>query len=246
MSTTQNIPLIIPAFNQPSFVKQLVNWWKFYHPNNPVYIVDNGSTSKALHSYYREVQEKGGDIYIHAMPENNMPGNMRAFIDTVIKNAGYEYYVISDPDILPHPNTPFNYLEVLKGIIDSGCHRAGFNLIIDNLPEDLYDKNNIVHNERTFLEAPVITHGKFTGYRAPIDTTFCLYTTKNSGWHAPMDGQDWSNCIRIFESFHLGWYLTDSNCNEEMEYYFNSAKFRTPGLPSAGMNNNRPSKFVKQ
>ena len=242
----KQIPLVALSFNQPTYLKQLMLWWRWYHPNretHPIYIFDNGSSSPELLPYISGQNKLlYADIVAH-YPENNFIANLNDFIDKHIKGA-HDYYVLSDCDIMPHPATPPNYLEVMQQAIESGYHRAGFGLITNDLPEWLEKRANIQCNEIELLTNEVEING-VKGFQAPIDTTFCLYTTKNSGWHAPMDGQDWSNCVRLFQAFHLGWYLHPEHINPEMDYYFTTAKQHEVGKPSAGANNNRPEKYTR-
>lgn len=234
----KNIPLVIPVFNQLTYLKNLILWWKWYHPENPVYIVDNGSDYEPLKDYYNSILS-----WVYPYGKNEFIPNLNDFIAKHIKGK-YEYYVLSDPDIYPHPNTPPNFLEIWRDQIDNhGYHRAGFNLITKDIPEWLNEKEMILYNEGQLLNTPVMSHGPFMGYKAPIDTTFCLYKVANGGWSSPMNGKDWGNCIRLFDAFHLGWYIDGDRLNPEMEHYFKTSKYRVPGEPSAGKNNNRPKQF---
>lgn len=235
------IPLIIPNYNQLTYLRNLINWWKWYHPDYPVFIVDNGSDYPPLLEYYESLSD--ALVFINRNTENDFIGNLTRFISS---NKEYEYYVVSDPDIMPHPNTPPNFLEIWKRYLDNGYHRIGFNLITEDLPDWLHDKNMIQHNEKELLIEEVVNEHGFPGYRAPIDTTFAMYTTKNKGWHAPVDGNLWTNCIRLFNAFHLGWYVNGDYLNEEMRHYFQTANYKDHTKPSAGRNNNRPKEFIHE
>jgi hypothetical protein len=239
----KNIPLIIPNFNQLTYLKNLINWWHWYNPGAIVFIIDNASTYKPLLDFYAFSADSLVDV--RRYQSNDMGSNLRSFIDNQIKDK-FDYYVLSDPDIMPHPNTPYNFLEQWMGYIKQGFHRVGFNLIIEDLPSWLYHKDWIIGDEKALLGVPVLTNNGFDGYRAPIDTTFALYTTKNSGWYSPMNGEDWSNSLRLFNAFHLGWYVDGENLNPEMDYYFKSARYRVPGQNNAGCNNYRPFKFIEE
>lgn len=249
----KKIPLIIPVFNQLTYLKNLMNWWRWYHPDAeqyPIFICDNGSTNENLISNYDHgVFEFMFGAKVYRYKENSFIPNVRDLVKEVVEqDYGFEYYVISDPDIMPHPSTPMNFLEIFKETIDHhGFHRAGFGLIIKDLPETLNERAMIIHNESELLAQKdfdvVLEQGIFCGYKAPIDTTFCLYKTTNGGWSAPMEGKDWGNCVRMFEAFHLGWYIDGDKLNPEMKTYFETSKYRVPGEPSAGKNNNRPKNY---
>ncbi len=240
----KGIPIIIPSYNQLTYLRNLINWWHFYYPENEIIILDNGSDYGPLLQYYKDFDTTiSATIIMYS--ENICAKNLKEFIETSIKGK-YDYYVISDPDIMPHPNTPPNFLEIWKGFIDKGYHRVGFNLITDNLPNWLNEKEMIVGNENELLRNPVEEYNRHIGFLAPIDTTFAMYSTKNSGWSSPMNSRDWSNSLRIFDAFHLGWYQHTDYVNPEMDHYYRTAKYRVPGEASAGKNNNRPKKFMPQ
>jgi hypothetical protein len=206
--------------------------------------LDNGSDYGPLLQYYKDF-DTTISVTIIMYSENNCAKNLKEFIETSIKGK-YDYYVISDPDIMPHPNTPPNFLEIWKGYIDKGYHRVGFNLITDNLPNWLNEREMIVGNEKELLRNPVEEYNGHIGFLAPIDTTFAMYSTKNSGWSSPMNSRDWSNSLRIFDAFHLGWYQHPDYVNPEMDHYYRTAKYRVPGEPSAGKNNNKPRQYHSQ
>jgi hypothetical protein len=235
----KNIPLVIPVFNQLTYLKNLINWWRWYYPENPIIIIDNYSTNKELLDFYANGDHKAT---VRFYPTNSFIENLKNAIEYTV-NPEFDYYVISDPDIMPHPSTPGNFLEVFKSMIDNhGFHRAGFNLITEKLPENLNERAMIIGNEAELINGKeVLSYKGWKGYKAPIDTTFCLYKKYNGGWSAPMDGNDWGNCIRLFEAFHLGWHIDSDHLNDEMKFYFATSKYRVPGEPSAGNNNNRPN-----
>lgn len=239
------IPLIIPNYNQLTYIKNIINWWQWYNPEQPIYILDNNSYYEPLLKYYDEIiKSRPDNISFYAYIKNDCSGNLGGFIDGHIKGQ-YDYYCISDPDIMIHPNTPPNFLEIFKDLIDEkGYHHVGFNLITNDLPNWLEKKAWIQGNEAELLNNKKEEYMGFSGFRAPIDTTFAMYTTKNSGWHSPMDGESWSNSLRIFNAFHLGWYIHPDFVNAEMDHYFKTAEMHKIGQPSAGKNNNRPEKYI--
>ena len=120
------IPLIILNFNQLFYLKNLINWWKWYYPENPVHIIDNNSNYINLIAWYGAVE---GLYHIKRCSENNATKNLKEYLETY----SFEYYVISDPDIMPHPSTPHNFLDYFKAAIDQGYHRAGFDLITHDI-----------------------------------------------------------------------------------------------------------------
>jgi hypothetical protein len=238
------IPLIIPSFNQLCYLRQLVNWWRLHRPNDPVIVVDNASDDPALVRWLSAPHEM---VEIRRFDENRCVQNLAETIQKAKEH--HPFYVISDPDILPHPATPPDFLEILvKLVSEMGFHHAGFNLITNDLPQDLNPgyRRKIINNEALAQGQEIVEVGhqgrKHQARRAAIDTTFALYSSKGSGWHAPMDGGDWSNAVRIFRAFHLQWYIRDWAVPEEMQRYYKSALGPDHGSgTSAGRNNYRPA-----
>lgn len=234
----KDIPLILTNFNQKSYLIGLINQFRFYYPENPVWIVDNGSTYEPLKSFYQN--NLGKDIELHLYPNNDFVNNLSEFI--AFKKS--EYYIISDCDLQIHPATPPNFLEIFRTAIDTyGFHHAGFGLITDDIPDWNPKAGWIQGDEKALLNTPVgITHeGKqYIGHKAPIDTCFALYKRSNGGWSAPMDGESWGNSVRLFKAFHLPWYLHKDYLNPEMKNYFAKCRKREAGKPTAGQNHYNP------
>lgn len=248
-----NIPLIIPSFNQFTYLLNIITWWQWYHPGSKVYVIDNGSTHPLINDFYRRLQ---GLFAFNVQPvmfaNNDCVKNLRSFIQETEQMKGVEYYVISDPDIMPHPNTPPNFLEIFKHCIDTlGYHHVGFGLITSDVPNWMDGKESMLHDENMLLHPnnyTTITYkndGPFIAVKAPIDTTFALYKKANGGWQNPQGPESWDNSLRLFDAFHLPWYLHPDHLNQEMKNYFSTADYRQPGITSTGKNNYRPKEFVK-
>lgn len=234
----KDIPFIIPNFNQLTFLRGLINQIRFYYPENPIEIIDNGSDYQPLKNYYESI--KAVNISTHLYPENDFVGNLTYFLE----RYEWDYVVITDPDLSIHPASPPNFLEIFKAAIDNhGFHHAGFGLITDDIPAWNPKAGWIQGDERALLTSTVdIIHEghRYVGHVAPLDTTFCLFKRDNGGWSAPMPGEAWSNCIRLFEIHHLPWYLHKDHLNEEMKHYFATCLKRDNSLPSAGRNHYQP------
>lgn len=231
----ENIPLIIPNFNQLTYLQNLILWWRWYYPKSPVWVLDNASTYPSLLDFY---EKSKNDFHIIAFQENDCPGNLRKFLDEM----GFEWYVICDPDIMPHPATPPNFLEIFHRAIKAGYHHAGFDLITEDLPDWLHKRAHIVHDESLTRIEPVTFEG-YASFRAAIDTTFCLYWSGNGGWSSPMPGNQWTNGLRLFKAFHFKWYQHKDHINPELHNYFTTSNYRDFTKPSAGRNYFRPPQY---
>lgn len=223
----KDIPLIIPNFNQLTYLRNLINWWKWYYPNNPVYVVDNGSDYKPLLAWSKTVD------FVSQYPDNDFIKNLNDFLD----RSRPEYYIISDCDIMPAPNTPPNFLEIFKSILDSGFHHVGFDLITNDIPEWNKKAGWIQGDERELHNRKQVFDigGKlYEGWRAPIDSTFCLFKRENGGWESPMRPEYWDNSIRIFNAFHLPFYLHPDYLNDEMKHYYATCLRHDVTKPATG------------
>lgn len=242
----KNIPIIIPNYNQITYLLNMINWWSWYNPYGQIFVVDNGSIITDVF-YERMVDLYGPRVTIIRRSENNCVKNVRAVLDEHPLLKEFEYYVISDPDIMPLPDTPPNFLEIFKHAIDNlGYHHAGFGLNTNDIPDWFEGRANMLHDEMSLLTNPVSINfeGKnYRGFKAPIDTTFALYKKSNGGWSNPQSAEAWRNSLRLFQAYHLPWYLHPEHLNEEMKNYFSTAKYRIPGVTSTGVNNYRPNQY---
>lgn len=234
----KDIPLIIPNYNQLTYLRNLINQFRFFYPENIIYIVDNGSDYKPLKNEYEHMWHSD-TARASSYATNDFIFNLNDFL----KRSDFEYYIISDPDIsIPFTTFP-KFLEVFKATIDSGYHHAGFGLRTDNIPTWNKKAGWIQGDEEALKKSPVSIEWngqQFSGWKAPIDTTFALFHRDNGGWEAPMNPKHWDNSVRIFEAEHLTWYLNFEYQNEEMRNYFQTCLKRDDTKPSAGRNHFRP------
>jgi hypothetical protein len=239
-----NIPLLIPTFNQLTYLRNLTNWFHYYYPQNDIFILDNFSSSPQLLEYYSQINGRE-NINVINFPYNNGAANLRWFINERIINH-YKYFIISDPDIMPHPSSPMNFVDIFRYCIDIlGYHHVGFCLKIDDLPAYIENKDKIIKTELPHWQNAIsITYNEksYKAYKAPIDTTFALYKSQN-GWETPTRKEWWENSLRILDAFHLGWYVDFNNINEEIDYYFKTAKFQNSWDADALYNTYRPVKY---
>ena len=257
-----NVPLIIPSFNQFTFLRNLVNWYQYYRPGDDVWILDQASTYPPLLEWYGEVDGRHS-VHVVRFKENKAKLNLKQFIGE--HGAEYPYYIISDPDIMPHPNVPRTFVDAFRHLIETkGFHHVGFCLRINDLPAWLpaQAKDDIMHFEAEYwLPNGWVTAGhwcnpvdvewegtKYTGYKIPIDTTFAMYRS-SAGWDSPMPYEWWNNALRIFDAFHLGWYMDPNDCGAEMDNYYRTCKHKVEDCTDPDMealqNNHRPTKYKK-
>lgn len=242
------IPIIILNYNQLAYLKNLIWWWKWYYPKNPIYIVDNNSDYDPLLDHYYNLgygSLRDESISVINFSNNMLWENLAIALEEYIEEDGHDYYFIAPADMMPHPNTPPNFLEIMQHCIESGYHHVGFRLILKDLPPFIENKEQIRDNENRFSEKRVrIEHKKkyYSAFKAPVDATLALYK-KSDGWSHPMEPEKWDNSLRIFEAFHLPWYQHPDYVNEEMDNYYKTCKKNQENKVSEGWNHYRPKKY---
>ena len=218
-----NVPLLIPCFNQLTFTRNLVNWYRYYRPHDDIFILDQASSYPPLLKWYEKLKGESG-IEVVRFWENKAKTHLKWMIEGTIAPR-HRYYIISDPDVMPSPPTPPDFVDAFISLVESGYHHAGFCLKVDDIPVRAgLMRDMAMELEKDFWKSPVPFqwHGNsYVGYRAPIDTTFALYKS-SCGWEGPMRPEWWHNSIRMFDAYHLGWYVDAENPGEEMSFYFDS------------------------
>ncbi len=213
------IPVIIINFNQLANLKELVSFLLARKFENIV-IIDNNSTYPPLLDYYESIK---GTVTVEIMPKNY--GHMVFFEDKRLQEKyGRGYYIVTDPDILPHPELPFDFMEIMLKKMDKyhfGIQKVGFALEIDTIPDHFPLKEKVLNWERQYwtneLEKDV--------FHADIDTTFALYKPKYPSKFNTKTRRFYE-AIRLggnFTSKHMGWYLNPKDLSDEQRYYMQTS-----------------------
>lgn len=204
---TNQYPTFIICRDRVSCTTQIVEWLENAGQER-IYLVDNDSTYEPLLEYYEKTNHTvirlGGNYgqtspWITGVLEKNVRDN--------------EFFVVTDPDILPTEECPLDALDYFKDLLDlySDRTKAGFSLRYDDLPDDYKFKQEVIDYEDQFT----YWHQPQPGvYFAPIDTTFALYRPRASA--------DISYSIRTaypYVARHLPWYIDSDNLTEEEIYY---------------------------
>lgn len=249
------IPLIIPNFNQLTYTINLINWWNYYTDNAPVIIVDNKSTYNPLLNFYKHVNSIWDNVEVIKYKVNNCGDNLNNLIKGRINND-YNFYCISNPDIMPYPSTPENFLDIFRHCIEKhNFHHVGFGLKINDLPDYIDNTDLILQRQTPFYEKTKkiyinYENKSYKGFKCPIDLTFAMYSSENGGWRFPYNSRvKWNNALRLFTAFHLEWYVDPETKNEETDFYYRTAiqrqeKFIT-GIKIKGVNSYQPKKYTK-
>ena len=206
----KEIPIIINNRNRLTYLKELINWLEKNNYKNLI-IIDNQSTYLPLIEYYDASRYK-------VIRLNKNFGYLSlwstGFFDLIKNN----FYVYTDPDILPIQECPSDFLNYFyQNLLKyEEIDKIGFGLKIDDI--DSSNKNFIINNEKKFW---LNKYRETNFYNAPIDTTFALYKPFRFGGY-------WLKSLRSdypFLAKHLPWYK--NNIDDEIKFYRNNANYKS-------------------
>lgn len=225
MTDNKTIPLFIPAFNNPYYLKQFVDQ-DVVAKNFTIHIIDNGSTFTPLFNLYDEIRNRVNIIYLR---ENIGPRAI--WLIAEFYAAMPDIFCVSDPDIEFNGSLPENFVSDLTSLTNRfQIGKAGFALDISD---------HAVLRQKKFRHADGWKHiweseaehwvNEVTDdpigepiYFADLDTTFALYNKKFFSPSAPF------NAIRVggrFTARHLPWYQDSQVPREEREFYEKTALY---------------------
>lgn len=210
-----DIPIIINNRNRLSCLKKLISFLEKSGYRN-IYIIDNASTYKPLLEYYK----KEYPYQLFALKEN--VGHLSLWETGLIKRFRNNYFVYTDPDVIPIEECPANFMSIFISVLNKYrlVEKVGFSLQIDDLPDCFDKKADVVAWEKQFWSN--VIEGEPKLYKACIDTTFALYrpwTFSGGNLNSPN--------IRVgfpYVARHLPWYNDSNNLDEEEKYYLNTCK----------------------
>lgn len=210
MTDFKNIPVYVISFNRLSYLESLVNWMEKAGCQN-IHIIDNASTYPPLLDYLSKTPHT-----VHRMEKNY--GHTVLFDAPEFKDVvDNQYFVLSDPDILPVEECPADFMRFLSGVLERfpKATKAGFGLKLDDLPDHYALKETVIKWESAFYEK-AIKGTEPALYKAPIDTTFALYRPRKE-WK-----KGFAEAIRTgapYTARHLPWYKDLNNLTEEDRFY---------------------------
>lgn len=212
----EDVPVFVNCFNRVSVLRSLVDWL-LNTEQRRIVLLDNASTYPPLLSYYGDLAAEPRVIVVQ-LRENL--GQNALWSSGLLHRLGITAlpFVYTDPDILPDPDCPRDWLWHFVGILKQypNVLKAGFGLRIDDLPSCYRFRAEVQEWEKQFWEIPV-GEGH---YNAPIDTTFALYRGGNWESNAVLAAKYRS--VRTGHPYlarHLDWYMDSDHQTEEQRYY---------------------------
>jgi len=173
-----------------------------------IYFVDNDSTWGPLRRYYRHSPHR----VINLRRNLGKKGPWKAGI--IRRFAGNRPFIVTDPDIVPYPDCPGDWLAHFQQILDDhpGILKVGFGLPTDDLPARYEFREQAQRRQaQHWLEERRIPG---VGYRTPLDTTLALYRPKTPYCTAPAIRTEAPYVAR-----HLGWYINSAKPSKELQHY---------------------------
>lgn len=188
-------------------LQQLLPWISHLE----VVLVDNASTYEPLLDFYSTTSHEV--VYAGANLKHHAPWHL----GLIPKN---ERYIVTDPDVIPDPDIPHDWLEVMEDVLDLNplYQKVGLSLRIDNLPDHYALREAVVKWESKWW-FPKAKVGKYSGFKAPIDTTFAMYRENVPLIRDPCDMMPAFRLAPPYSALHLPWYADSENPTEEEIYY---------------------------
>jgi hypothetical protein len=126
-----------------------------------------------------------------------------------------DFFVYTDPDLLPIEDCPLNAVQRLADVMDTyPAMKVGMGLYLDDLPED-FDPGILAWEQSLVSKSKELEPGVF---QSKVDTTFAL-NRPGSRFALPGIRLGWP-----FQMRHTSWYcMLDENLSEEDTYYLKHA-----------------------
>ena len=219
---TEEFPIFITSFNNPTFVKLIVN--QITSKNlGPIIILDSNSTYPNMIRDLDEYEKKG--IGVLRFPKNVGP---RFILQTSMIRTLPRKFILTDPDLELSQDLQINHIFDFEKI--SKVKKIGkVGLCLDLRDSNSFKSFKNVHGksiyewESQFWSEKTDIEG-CESYFANIDTTFAFYDKKY------FKSKNFYDAIRvnsingkIVSARHLPWYENTLVPNEEISFYSKAA-----------------------
>ena len=207
----QKIPVILNSRNRVSCLRLMVDWLR-KEPMAEVIILDNQSTYQPLLDYYKTL-----DCRVVMLDKNY--GHTALYSWNGHHDLKSQYFVYSDPDLLPKEDCPSNVIPYLLALKKEHFffNKIGMMLETTDIPDHYKYKSQVINIHRNYC------HNRLKNcFVSHVDTTFAMYDIeKTAGKEHYM-----RNCLitsRPYVMRHLPWYVDSNNLSEEDKYYAKTA-----------------------
>jgi FkbM family methyltransferase len=219
------VPVIIPSFNNPTYLGNMVRQLQKYRFGN-IIIVDNGSTFPPMREYLEAIRQ---EVQVIALKDNKGPRHI--FLAEENLALLPQFFCVTDPDLEFNAALPSDFVARLAALTEK--HRvgkAGLSLGIADREKmrqtsfQIGDRDwKIWEWEAQFWQDKIDElDGKHPVYKASIDTTFAVYNKEYFSAETYLEG------LRVAGDYtckHLPWYDDIGIPEAEARFYANAEKF---------------------
>jgi len=172
-STIQDTPIFINTRDRVEPLRDLLKWLESGKYNKVVFI-DNDSTYPDLIDLFDTTPYQVIHLGRNGMHKSPWESFAIRFM------AKDKPYVVTDPDIVPTPQTPLDTISHLYAVLAKypAYIKAGVALKIDDLPDHYSMRQSVIDWESRFWSENLLLEKDV--YSADLDTTFALY--KGGSW----------------------------------------------------------------
>jgi hypothetical protein len=206
--------IILNNFNRYQVFTEFFAWLETLEGKKSYLILDNNSTYKPLLNYYQQL-EKLSCVQVLRLGYNS---GIKGIADIAYALKNIQYFIVSDVDLLPYPNTPKDFIAKMRQKLDQYPHinHVGASLEIEDIPEYfiLYNQVKKWESQHWLPQAQKIDD---EAYIANIDTTFAMYRNASRIL-------EYGPALRLDRPYtlkHYDWYINPDNISEELWYYIN-------------------------
>jgi hypothetical protein len=208
----RQIPIVINNRNHFDYLLRLIEFLEKSGYVN-IIILDNDSTYPPLLEYYKNCNHR--IIFL-----NKNLGHRALNRCNLYDEIKKDYYVYTDPDVLPIEECPPDFLKYFLDIMKKNyfVQKIGFGLKIDDLPDYYIKKQSVLSFESQYWKKEVMPGI----YNAMIDTTFALHRSF-------VKSSLLSEYVRHYRTGypylarHLPWYEDSTNYSEGIAFYYKNA-----------------------
>lgn len=200
-----SVPLVIICRDRLSPLVRLVDWLTQANCDQ-VILLDNDSRWPPLLEFYQR-----SPFEVVRLKENL--GSQAPWLSGLVdERFTGRHYAVTDPDVVPAEECPYDLLDHLAAVLDRHPQRikVGVGLKIDDLPASYRHANDAMSWESVHW-AQEIEPGLFD---APVDTTLAVYRVGGSHGISP--------ALRTgppYVARHMTWYTNSTVLTDEDRFY---------------------------
>lgn len=211
-----SIPIVINNFNRLESLRILVDWVRSLDGETSIIILDNASTYPPVRAFYRTL--KAPNEQVVRLGYNS---GLEGIADVAQELRGFRRFVVTDPDLVPYPDTPRDILKRMDVLLDRYPQftHVGASIEIRDLPPTYPLREEVEEWESQFWPPKAAAVGS-DGWEAWVDTTFAMY-------RGDADVRGLYTSMRMDRPYtlrHVDWYLDPTCPTEEQKHYLAVSK----------------------